>query len=150
MIAKTKEFSVSVLTESAPFKIYEQFGFHSGRTTDKFAGYSNFAQSAGGIPYLTEHSNAVLCAKVVETLSYETHSVFIGEITQASVLSDEPSVTYQYYFSFIKPKPKLPASVKKGFVCKICGYIHEGDVLPEDFICPLCKHGAADFEPIKS
>jgi len=148
MIAKTGAFSISVLTESTPFRVFEQFGFHSGRTTDKFIRYSDDARTASGIRHLTEYTNAVFAAKVTETYTYETHSVFIAEITQACILSDEPSVTYQYYFDHIKPKPKLPSGTKKGFVCKICGYIHEADVLPKDFICPWCKHGAADFEPL--
>jgi rubredoxin len=90
----------------------------------------------------------VLSAKVSEAYDYGTHTVFMADITQTIILSGEPSATYQYYFDNIKPKPQPPPKDKKGFVCKICGYVHEGDSLPEDFVCPLCKHGAQDFEPI--
>jgi len=90
----------------------------------------------------------VISAEVSDSYDYGTHTVFIADVTQSLVLSDEPSVTYQYYFDNIKPKPQPPSENKKGFVCKICGYVYEGDSLPDDFICPLCKHGAADFEPL--
>ncbi|MDR2733926.1 MAG: flavin reductase [Spirochaetota bacterium] len=148
MIAKTREFNLSILGESAPFRIFEQFGFHSGRDTDKFAAAGYGERAANGIRYIPEHTNCVISARVFESHDYGTHTVFMADVTQTLVVSDEPSVTYQYYFANIKPRPRPPAKDKKGFVCKICGYVHEGDVLPEDFICPLCKHGAQDFEPI--
>jgi flavin reductase (DIM6/NTAB) family NADH-FMN oxidoreductase RutF len=146
MVKKTGEFNVSVLTQSAPFKIFEQFGFHSGKDTDKFAGAGYTERAANGIRYLPEYANCVISAKVAETVDCGTHTLFIADITQAMVLSGEVSVTYQYYFDNIKPKPQ--AVKKKGFVCKICGYVYEGDVLPDGFICPICKHGAADYEPL--
>ena len=148
MIAKTKECNISILTESAPFRIFEQFGFHSGRDTDKFAAAGYGDRAANGIRYVPEHTNCVLSARVTESHDYGTHTVFVADITEARILSGEPSVTYQYYFDNIKPKPRPPQDKKKGFVCKICGYVHEGETLPEDFICPLCKHGAQDFEPV--
>ncbi|MDR0196613.1 MAG: flavin reductase [Oscillospiraceae bacterium] len=147
IISKTGEFNVSVLSESVPFSVFERFGFAWGRDTDKFAGCAQF-RSANGIRYVPEHANAVISAKVVETKDCGSHNLYLAEVTQTIPLSEEPSVTYQYYFDNIKPKPPLPKEKKKGFVCKICGYIHEGDELPADFVCPLCKHGAQDFERI--
>jgi flavin reductase (DIM6/NTAB) family NADH-FMN oxidoreductase RutF len=146
MILNTGEFNVSILTESAPFRIFENFGFHSGRDTDKFASFANKTRAANGILYLNDHANAIISAKVTESIDYETHTLFIADVTQAFVITSEPSVTYQYYFDHIKPKPQAPKEGKKGFVCKICGYVFEGENLPADFICPLCKHGAEDFE----
>jgi len=146
MIVKTGEFNLSVLSESAPFSIFEQFGFHTGRDTDKFASYGNNERTANGIRYIVEHANSIISAKVSESYDYGSHTVFMADVTQSFVLSNEPSVTYQYYFDNIKPKPQPPQEGKKGYVCKICGYVFEGSSLPDDFICPLCKHGSADFE----
>ena len=150
MIMRTGEFNVSILTESAPFGVFERFGFHSGKDTDKFAGYNgnDEARTANWVRYLTGNVNGVISAKVTHAHDYGTHMLFIAEVTQAFVLSNEPSATYQYYFANIKPKPQAPKEHKDGFVCKICGYVYEGDTLPDDYICPLCKHGAADFEKI--
>jgi len=148
MIVKTGEFNVSILTDGVPFHIFEQFGFNSGKTADKFEGCGYDVRTANGIRYVPEYTNGVISAKVTESSDYGTHTLFIAEVTQAFVLSDEPSVSYQYYFDHIKPKPQAQKEKKKGFVCKICGYVYEGETLPEDFICPLCKHGAEDFEPI--
>jgi len=148
MILRTGEFNVSILTENTPFGIFEQFGFHSGKDTDKFAGVGYDARVANGIRYLPEYTNGVISAKVTEAVDYGTHTLFVADVNEAFILSEQPSVTYQYYFDHIKPKPQPQPETKKGFVCKICGYVHESDTLPEDFICPLCKHGAADFEPI--
>ncbi|MCL2294371.1 MAG: flavin reductase [Spirochaetes bacterium] len=146
MIHNSREFNVSVLSESAPFKVFEHFGFQSGRSSDKFAGYGSSLRSANGIFYVPDHVNAVISAKVAETLEYETHTLFIADVTQTFVLSTEASATYQYYFNNIKPKPQKPKDAKKGFVCKICGFVYEGDTLPADYVCPLCKHGPDDFE----
>ena len=148
MIAKTGEFNVSILDTSAPFGIFQQFGFQSGKDTDKFADVLYDNRTENGIRYLPEHTNCVISTKVIDSYDYGTHTLFIADITEAIVLSKEPSVTYRYYFDHIKPKPNPPAEVKNGFVCKICAYVFEGDVLPDDFICPLCKHGASDFEPL--
>jgi len=147
MIINTKEFNVSILTESVPFRVFEHFGFHSGKDTEKFAGYGNCKRAANGICYLTANVNAVISAKVAESFDYGTHTLFIADVTQSFMLSDEPSVTYQYYFNNIKPKPQLPKDAKKGFICNICGYVYEGEALPADYICPLCKHGPDDFRP---
>jgi flavin reductase (DIM6/NTAB) family NADH-FMN oxidoreductase RutF/flavodoxin len=148
MILKTGEFNVSVLSEAVPFKVFQHFGFQSGRSVDKFADYEGQAVSSNGIPYLTEFANSYISAKVIETQDYGTHTLFVADVTEAQVLSDEPSVTYAYYFAHIKPKPAPMEENKKGFVCKICGYVYESDELPADFICPLCKHGAEDFEAL--
>ena len=146
MIQKSGVFNISVLTESTPFSVFENFGFKSGKTEEKFSSYENKKRAANDIYYITDYSNAFISAKVVDTLDCGTHMMIIGEVTQALTLSDEPSVTYDYYFKNIKPKPEAK---KKGYVCKICGYVYEGDPLPEDFICPLCKHPASDFEKLQ-
>jgi len=147
-ILKTGQFNVSILTQTVPFSIFERFGFKSGKDTEKLAGFDGFARGENGIIYLTAHTNGVISAKIIDSLDYGTHTLFIAEVTQSFIQSEEPSVTYQYYFDHIKPKPQLPKEKLQGFICKICGYIYEGDVLPKDFICPLCKHGAEDFLPL--
>jgi flavorubredoxin/flavin reductase (DIM6/NTAB) family NADH-FMN oxidoreductase RutF len=146
MILKTGKFNVSVLSEKAPFQVFQQFGFKSGKDTDKFAGSTEVLRTANGVRYLSEWTNGVISGEVKETIDCGTHTLFIAEVNQAFSLSRDASVTYQYYFDNIKPKPQPPKGNKKGYVCKICGYVHEGDTLPDDFVCPLCKHGAADFE----
>lgn len=147
MIARTGALNVSVLTEDAPFELFQHYGFQSGREVDKFAG-ANMPRSKNGLVYLTGVANAFLSAKVVSRTDLGTHTLFVAEVVEAKSLSDRPSVTYAYYFENIKPKPQPLPENKKGYVCKICGYVYEGDTLPENFICPLCKHGAADFEPL--
>ena len=145
MIARTGAFNLSVLTTETQFPLIQRFGFQSSRDADKFADYAFAARSENGLIYVTESSNAFISAKVVQALDYGTHTVFIADVTEAKVLSNAPSLTYAYYFEHVKPKPAA-LSEQKGWVCKICGYIYEGDDLPADFICPLCKHGAEDFE----
>ncbi len=145
MIARTGAFNLSVLTTETQFPLIQRFGFQSSRDADKFADYDFTARSENGLIYVTESSNAFISAKVVQALDYGTHTVFIADVTEAKVLSNAPSLTYAYYFEHVKPKPAA-LSEQKGWVCKICGYIYEGDDLPADFICPLCKHGAEDFE----
>ncbi len=150
LIRKTGILNVSVLTESTPFAVFEQFGFSSGRDVDKFAGAS-YPTTENGLYYLPTHTNAVLSGKVVGAHDYGTHTLFVAEVTEAKALSNEKSVTYEYYQSHIKPKPQnaeKPQNGKRKWVCKICGYTHEGDELPADFICPWCKHPAEDFEEI--
>lgn len=147
MIRKTGEFNVSVLTTDVPFKVFQQFGFQSGRDVDKFAQGGAEARTANGLRYVPEYSNAVISGKVTEEYDYDTHTLFVADVTEAAVLSNIPSVTYQYYFDHIKPQPQ-PTTNKTGYVCKICGFIYEGDELPADYICPLCKHGAEDFEKL--
>ena len=147
LLRKTGVFNVSVLTEKAPFDIFKQFGFCSGRDTDKFAD-KTYPKTENGLNYLPEYSNAVLSAKVVDALDYGTHTLFVAEVTEAKKLSDDKSVTYEYYQNNIKPKPqKEQASTVEKWVCKVCGYVHEGP-MPDDFICPWCKHPASDFERV--
>ena len=151
LLRKTGVFNVSVLTESAPFEIFKQFGFQSGRNVDKFEG-GRYETSENGLYYLPEHANAVLSGKAVDFYDYGTHTLFVAEVTEAKTLSNEKSVTYEYYQSNIKPKPQAPKAEEKSekgkWVCKICGYVHEGEELPDDFICPWCKHPAEDFEKV--
>ncbi|MFR8547312.1 MAG: flavin reductase [Lachnospiraceae bacterium] len=147
IIKKTGEFNVSVLTTDVPFKVFQQFGFQSGRDVDKFAQAGSEARTANGLRYVPEYSNAVISGKVTEEYDYDTHTLFVADVTESAVLSNVPSVTYQYYFDHIKPKPQ-PTTDKTGYVCKICGFIYEGDELPADYICPLCKHGVEDFEKL--
>lgn len=153
MILKTGQFNVSILSEKATFDIFKRFGFQSGRDADKFEGYeANVKRGENGLLYVTEGTNAFISGKVVDALDYGTHTLFIAEVTEAEVLADDPSATYAYYFAYIKPKPEAaPASEKKKvvWVCKICGYVYEGDPIPEDYICPLCKHPASDFERVE-
>ncbi|MBQ8600491.1 MAG: flavin reductase [Clostridia bacterium] len=144
MILHTGQFNLSVLTEKVPFAVFEQFGFQSGRDAEKFR---EPVRTPNGIAYLEEYTNAVLCGKVVQSIDCGTHTLFITEVEQAMVLNEEPSVTYAYYFEHIKPKPKAEGEKKK-FVCEICGFVYEGEELPEDYVCPLCKHGAAFFKEI--
>ena len=148
MILKTGVFNVSVLSEDVSMDVFQRFGFQSGRTAEKFEGCEGLQRSANGLYYLTGCTNAVLSGKVIQSIDCGSHTLFIADVTESKVLSGEPSVTYAYYFAHIKPKP-LPAAMteepKKGWICKICGYVYEGDDLPADFICPICKHGVADF-----
>ena len=150
MILNTGVFNISVLAENTSFDTFKRFGFASGKDTDKFEGFlENTARSANGLLYVTAGTNAFMSAKVIEAHDYGSHTLFVAELTEAEVLRDEPSVTYAYYFEHIKPKPQPKIEEEKhGYVCKICGYVYEGDTLPPDFICPLCKHGAEDFEKI--
>ena len=145
VIKQTGKMNVNCLSVEAPFKVFETFGFQSGRNVDKFAGI-NVKRSDNGLVYLDKYINSFISLKVDSYVDLDTHGMFICSITEARVLSDKETMTYTYYQKNVKPKPAT--TVKKGFVCKICGYIYEGDVLPDDFICPLCKHGASDFEPI--
>lgn len=144
ILKKNGVFNLSVLTESAPFELFKRFGYQSGKTTDKFEGLQSVASAENGLLYLTEHANAVISAKVIDGIDYGTHTLFVAEVTDAKVLSDAPSATYGYYFARVKPKDKIPQG-KKGYICKICGYIYEGEPLPEDFICPVCKYPASYF-----
>lgn len=148
MILNTGVFNISVLAEDASFDTFKRFGFASGKDTNKFENFEeNVARSANGLLYVTLGTNAFMSAKVIEAHDYGTHTLFVAELTEAEVLREEPSVTYAYYFAHIKPKPQPKIEEEKhGYVCKICGYVYEGDELPADFICPLCKHGAEDFE----
>ncbi len=145
VIKQTGVMNVNCLSTAAPFKIFEIFGFQSGRTADKFADCPTL-RSDNGLVFLPRYINAFMSLKVEQYVDFGTHGMFICSITEARVISNTETMTYTYYQNHVKPKPETEG--KKGFVCKVCGYIYEGDVLPDDFICPLCKHGAIDFEPI--
>lgn len=146
IIKQTGILNVNCLSVDAPFSIFERFGFQSGRTVDKFEGITP-VRSDNGLIILPKYINAAISLKVEQYVDLDTHGMFICSVTEARVMNDKETMTYTYYQNNVKPKPDTEG--KKGFVCKICGYIYEGDVLPDDFICPLCKHGAADFEPIQ-
>ncbi len=144
-IAKTGVLNVSTLTQEAPFKIFERFGFQSGRTADKFVDFDHTQRSANGLLFLDKYANSYISCKVASSIDLQTHVMFICDVVQCVVLSDVPTMTYTYYQENVKPRPETD---KKGFVCKVCGWVYEGSELPEDLICPLCKHGASDFEPL--
>lgn len=146
VIQQTGILNVNCLSVDAPFSIFQQFGFQSGRTVDKFAGVK-INRSGNGLVFLDQYINAFMSLKVEQYVDLGTHGMFICSVTEARVISDRETMSYNYYQQNVKPKPQTEG--KKGFVCKICGYIYEGDELPEDIICPLCKHGAVDFEPIQ-
>ena len=146
VIKQTGKMNVNCLTTEAPFKVFETFGFQSGRNVDKFKDCTPL-RSENGLVFLPKHINSFMSLKVEDYIDLDTHGMFICSVTEARVISNAETMTYTYYQSNVKPKPDTDG--KKGWVCKICGYLYEGDPLPEDFICPLCKHPASDFEPIK-
>ena len=146
IIQKTRKFNLSILSEKADFSIYEHFGYKSGRDTDKFATFCDVKRSPNGLLYITKGTNAYLSAYVQNEIDLGTHSLFIGQLVASENLNDDKSATYDYYQNSVKPKPEN--TVKKGWRCKICGYIYEGEDLPVDYICPICKHGAVDFEKL--
>ena len=145
VIKQTGMLNVNCLSTEAPFSVFQQFGFQTGRSVDKFAGQT-VHRSDNGLVFLDKYINAFMSLKVEDYVDLGTHGMFICSVTEARVMSNQETMTYTYYQNNVKPKPE--AEGKKGFVCKVCGYIYEGDELPADYICPLCKHGAADFEPI--
>ncbi|MBE6546540.1 MAG: MBL fold metallo-hydrolase [Ruminococcaceae bacterium] len=146
IIKQTGIMNINCLTTDAPFKVFEAFGFVSGRNVDKFADCEPL-RSDNGLVFLPRYINSFMSLKVEQYVDLDTHGMFICSVTEARVISNQETMTYAYYHANVKPKPETEG--KKGYVCKICGYVYEGDPLPEDFICPLCKHGAADFEPIQ-
>jgi len=145
VIKQTGMLNVNCLSTEAPFSVFQQFGFQTGRSVDKFAGQT-VHRSDNGLVFLDKYINAFMSLKVEDYVDLGTHGMFICSVTEARVMSNQETMTYTYYQNNVKPKPETEG--KKGFVCKVCGYIYEGDELPADYICPLCKHGAADFEPI--
>lgn len=144
-IKATGKMNVCCLSTEAPFKVFEVFGFQSGRNVNKFEGCTPM-RSSNGLVYLPKYINSFISLEVEQYIDLDTHGMFICAVTEAEVLGTVETMTYNYYQSNVKPKPQ-PAK-KKGWVCKICGYVYEGDPLPSDFICPLCKHPASDFEPL--
>jgi len=145
VIKQTGVMNVNCLSVDAPFSVFERFGFQSGRSVDKFEG-QEVLRSDNGLVFLPKYINAFMSLKVESYVDLDTHGMFICTVTEARVLSERDTMTYTYYQDNVKPKPQTEG--KKGWVCKVCGYVYEGEELPEDFVCPLCKHGAADFEPV--
>ena len=151
MIIKTGIFTVSIISEDADFELFKHFGFQSGRDVDKFEGFADCKRLENGTLAITKGVNGYICGKVINTVDLGTHTLFIADVTDMKVLSDTPSATYTYYQSNIKPKPQAASAEEKGktvWRCKICGYEYEGEELPADFVCPVCKHPASDFEKV--
>lgn len=146
VILKTKKMNVNCLTINTPFEIFEKLGFHSGKDTDKLSGILNWTSSNGLSVLTADYINSFFSLQVDDTIDLGTHTMFICSVTEAISISDEETMTYSYYHKNVKPKKQTNA---KGYVCKICGYVYEGESLPDDFVCPLCKHGAIDFEKIQ-
>lgn len=152
MVMKTKVCNISVISEKADFELFKHFGFQSGRDVDKFADFNDCKMADNGIPYIIAGTNAYFSIEVTSTVDLGSHTLFIGKPTEMVVLDDAESATYAYYQSNIKPKPEKVGTTKSGetvWRCKICGYEYVGEELPEDFICPLCKHPASDFEKVQ-
>ncbi|MBE5996004.1 MAG: flavin reductase [Lachnospiraceae bacterium] len=147
MILKTRKFNVSILSEAAQFSTFQHFGFQSGRDVDKMAGIE-FSRSENGIVYITNGCNGFISGDVYDAIDVGSHTLFLADVADGDVFDKTASATYAYYFANIKPKPQPAPEKKKGWVCTICGYIYEGEELPADFICPLCKHPASDFKPL--
>ena len=153
MIQKAGKFNVSVLSEDAKFSMFERFGFQSGRSCNKFDGFDNVQRAENGLLYITEGTNAYFCCTVRETVDSGSHLIFIADVNECETLSDAPSMTYAYYFANVKPKPTQVNSESRVWICKICGYAYDESVekvkfedLPDDWVCPLCKHPKSDFE----
>ena len=148
VIKQTGKMNINCLSEDTPFSIFERFGFQSGRNTDKFASYdSELLRSDNGLVFLSRNINSFMSLEVEQYVDLDSHGMFICKVSESRVISDKPTMTYSYYHSKVKPKPETAG--KKGYVCTICGFVYEGDALPDDYVCPLCKHGASDFEPIE-
>lgn len=149
LVKESGKFNISILSEKASFDIFKHFGFQSGRNVNKFEGYSGCERSANGLFYITEGTNAYISATVEQAIDLGSHTLFIAAVDDMEVLTEEPSATYGYYQSSIKPKPERNAvKGKTAWRCTICGYVYEGEELPADFICPICKHPASDFEKV--
>lgn len=147
VVEKTGAMNVNCLSVEAPFSVFRQFGFQSGRTADKFGSSAKDApRSMNGLIILPEYVNAFMSLKVRRTVDLGSHTMFLCDVTEAKVLNKLGTMTYTYYQQNVKPKPQ--PTEKKGWVCKVCGYVYEGDTLPEDFVCPICKHPASDFEKL--
>lgn len=149
IIQKSKKFNISILSETASFDTFRRFGFQSGRDADKFEDFSDCRRSANGLYYVTAGTNAYISASVEQEVDLGSHMLFIASVEDMEVLSGDASATYAYYQSEIKPKPEKAAGTgKTAWRCSVCGYTYEGETLPDDFICPLCKHPASDFEKV--
>lgn len=151
LVKKSGKFNISILSEDADFEIFKHFGFQSGRDVDKFSGYTDCKRSANGLYYITAGTNGYISATVEQTVDLGSHTLFIASVDDMEVLANVPSATYAYYQSSIKPQPKAKETKGKTvWRCTVCGYIYEGEELPADYICPLCKHPASDFEKVVS
>lgn len=151
MIIRTGAFTVSVISQNAEFDLFKHFGFQSGKEMNKFAAFDDCRRGANGVYYITRGTNAFMSVRVDQTVDMGSHSMFVGEVTDMKILSDSASVTYDYYLKNIKPKPQEVAKTEGGqtiWRCSVCGYEYVGKELPDDFICPLCKHPASDFEKV--
>jgi flavin reductase (DIM6/NTAB) family NADH-FMN oxidoreductase RutF/rubredoxin len=151
MVLETGKFNVSIISEKADFDLFKHFGFQSGRDVDKFAEFTDCARAENGIFYITKGTNAVISAEVEQCIDLGSHTLFIAKVTDLMVLDAASSATYEYYQNNIKPKPQAVGTTPTGqtiWRCRICGYEYVGEELPEDFICPLCKHPASDFEKV--
>ncbi len=150
MVLHTLKFNLCPLSEEATMKPFQHFGFQSGKTVDKFAECEVELRTDNGLRYLPKYINSVISCVVTKSIDLGTHTLFVARVMEAKVLTDSPSITYAYYQEHIKPKPSntqtLETSNKKKWVCEVCGYVYEGDELPDDFVCPLCKHGKSDFK----
>ena len=152
MVLATGEFNISIISQAADFGLFKHFGFQSGRDVNKFDGFSDFARTANGVAYITKGTNAYISCKVKQSVYMGSHTVFFADILDMDVLSSEPSTTYEYYQDNIKPKPQPVGKTEEGktiWRCRICGYEYVGEELPEDYICPICKHPASDFEKVQ-
>ena len=148
MVGKAGRFNLSILTEDAPYSLFQRFGFQSGRDVDKFADLPYDDRMANGIRYIPEYTNAILSCEIIDVKDLETQVLYIANVVEARLISKAPSCTYGYYHAHIKPKKNPAPEQKECWVCKVCGYVHEGADMPDDFTCPLCKHGKDDFEHV--
>lgn len=149
LVKQSGRFNISTISQAAQFELFKHFGFQSGREVDKFAGYAECKRSANGLYYVTAGTNSYISAAVEQTVDLGSHTLFIASVDDMEVLSDTASATYEYYQSSIKPKPQQTVQTGKTvWRCTVCGYVYEGEELPADFICPLCKHPASDFEKV--
>jgi len=149
MIAATGKFNACIISEAASFDLFTHFGFQSGRDVDKFADFDGFTRGKNGVAIVTEGTNAYISCTVKSSQDLGSHTLFLASVDDMDVLTDVPSATYTYYHQSIKPKPKPQATTKTVWVCQICGYVYEGEELPDDFVCPLCKHPASDFKKVE-
>ena len=146
VIRSTGKLNVNCLSVETPFSVFERFGFQSGKDVDKFEGF-DFKCSENGLAVLTKYINSFMSLVVDDYIDLGTHGMFICSLAEAEVVSSRETMSYDYYHKNVKPKPKQELQPVKGYICTICGYVYEGETLPEDFVCPICKHGASDFEP---
>ena len=146
IISKTLKFNLSVLTVETPFELLKRFGYQSGHNVDKFKDFNEIARSENDLTFLTSYANAFLSFDVIDIIDYNSHNLLKATLTECKTLNQKESLTYDYYQRNIKPKPQ--ADIKAGYRCNICGYVHNSETLPSDFICPLCNHGASNFQKI--